>query len=207
MRRFRVFLLSITYASIDRPYFNIIDDMTELAEWDSFYLIVGGAAGALIGLQFVVMTLIAERPGPPAADAGAAFGTPTIVHFGAALFLSAILRAPWQSIEPAVIVWGLMGLGGLAYAVMVIRRMRTQNAYQPEFEDWLFHALLPIAAYGLLALSALAAFSNSRTALFTVGAAVLLLLFIGIHNSWDNITYQVLSKPTEPGEAEESKEN
>ena len=32
--------------------------MTEFAEWESFYLIVGGAAGALIGLQFVVMTLI-----------------------------------------------------------------------------------------------------------------------------------------------------
>ena len=35
--------------------------MKELAEWDSFYLIVGGAAGALIGLQFVVMTLLADR--------------------------------------------------------------------------------------------------------------------------------------------------
>jgi len=30
--------------------------MRELAEWDSFYVIVGSAAGALIGLQFVVMT-------------------------------------------------------------------------------------------------------------------------------------------------------
>jgi len=38
--------------------------MSELAEWDSFYVIVGGAAGALIGLQFVVMTLIAEKPSP-----------------------------------------------------------------------------------------------------------------------------------------------
>lgn len=36
--------------------------MSELTEWGSFYLIVGSAAGALIGLQFVVMTLIAERP-------------------------------------------------------------------------------------------------------------------------------------------------
>ena len=36
--------------------------MSELAPWDSFCVIVGSAAGALIGLQFVVMTLIAERP-------------------------------------------------------------------------------------------------------------------------------------------------
>ena len=49
--------------------------MPEFNEWDSFYVIVGGAAGALIGLQFVVMTLIAERPPLRAAEAGGAFGT------------------------------------------------------------------------------------------------------------------------------------
>jgi hypothetical protein len=46
--------------------------MSELAEWDSFYIVVGPAAGALIGLQFVVMTLSAERPPLRAAEAGAA---------------------------------------------------------------------------------------------------------------------------------------
>jgi hypothetical protein len=75
--------------------------MHELAEWDSFYVIVGSAAGALIGLQFVVMTLIAERPPLRAADAGAAFATPTIVHFGVALLLSALLRAPWPKVTLA----------------------------------------------------------------------------------------------------------
>jgi hypothetical protein len=36
--------------------------MTALGEWESFYVIVGSSAGALIGLQFVVIALIAERP-------------------------------------------------------------------------------------------------------------------------------------------------
>ena len=46
--------------------------MSDLAEWDSFYVILGSAAGALIGLQFVAMTLIAQRPPlrSAAADAG-----------------------------------------------------------------------------------------------------------------------------------------
>src|SRR5947209_9186135 len=108
--------------------------MSEFAEWDSFYVIVGSAAGALIGLQFVVITLIAERPPLRAAEAGAAFATPTIVHFGAALLLSAVLRAPWQVITPAAALWGLMGLGGVAYAVIVARRMRLPTAYHPQFE-------------------------------------------------------------------------
>jgi hypothetical protein len=49
--------------------------MPELVEWDSFYVIVGSAAGALIGLQFVVITLIAQKPTSPALEGGAAFGS------------------------------------------------------------------------------------------------------------------------------------
>jgi hypothetical protein len=101
--------------------------MSELTAWDSFYVIVGSAAGALIGLQFVVMSLIVGRPLIPAAEAGAAFATPTIVHFGAALLLSALLRAPWPTITPAAALWGLIGLSGAAYTVIVARRMRLQT--------------------------------------------------------------------------------
>ena len=160
---------------------------------------MGAAAGALIGLQFVVITLIAERPPLHAADAGAAFATPTVVHFGAALLLSALVRAPWHSIAPAAALWGLVGLSGAVYSVVVARRMRVQGAYRPEFEDWLFHALLPLATYALLALSALAAPSHAGEALFGVGTATLLLLFIGIHNAWDAVAYHVLvNKPDGP---------
>jgi len=31
-------------------------------------------------------------------------------------------------------------------------------------------------------------------ALFITGAAVLLMLFIGIHNAWDAVTYHIFSK-------------
>ena len=36
--------------------------MAALNGWENFYVIVGSSAGALIGLQFVVMTLIANMP-------------------------------------------------------------------------------------------------------------------------------------------------
>jgi hypothetical protein len=166
--------------------------MIEIAKWDSFYVIVGSAAGALIGLQFVVLTLIAERPPTGLAEAGAAFGSPTIVHFGAVLFLSALLHAPWQTITIAAILWGLLGFGGVVYSVIVFRRMRKQSVYRPVSEDWLFHVALPMVAYAILALSSFAASSHARDALFAVGGAALLLLFIGIHNAWDNVAYHVL---------------
>lgn len=176
--------------------------MSELAVWDGFYSIVGSAAGALIGLQFVVMTLVANRPQRHGADAGAAFATPTIIHFGAALFLSALIRAPWKVVTPAAVLWGIAGLSGVAYAVIVARHMKAQTTYQPEFQDWLFHALLPLVAYAILALSPFAAPSHTRAALFGVGASALLLLFIGIHNAWDTVTYHVFVEKRETPEDE-----
>jgi hypothetical protein len=166
--------------------------MTELARWDNFYVIVGSAAGALIGLQFVVMTLLADRPHLGNAEAGAAFGSPIVVHFAAALFLSAMVLAPWTAITIPAAIWGLLGLIGVAYTGIVWRRMRRQSAYKPEFEDWLFHVILPLIAYATLAASSFAAWSHTRESLFCVGGASLLLLFDGIHNSWDNVSYHVL---------------
>jgi hypothetical protein len=69
--------------------------------------------------------------------------------------------------------------------------MWNQSVYKPEFEDWLFHVVLPLAAYALLALSPFAALSHTREALFGVGAAGLLLLFVGIDNAWDSVAYHV----------------
>ncbi len=166
--------------------------MTALAGWENFYVIAGSSAGALIGLQFVVITLLADMPVTQGqAQAGDAFATPTIVHFGAVLLLSAVLSAPWQGCAAAAVLWGLVGLGGIVYEIIVARRMRMQTVYTPEFEDWLFHVLLPFAAYATLAISAFAARLHLRHALFGVAAAALLLLFVGIHNAWDAVTYHV----------------
>lgn len=165
--------------------------MPELSEWDSFYVIVGSAAGGLIGLQFVVMTLIADRPRPNASEAGAAFSTPTIVHFGTVLLLAALLRAPWHAVSSAATVWGFVGLIGVLYVANVTWHMRRQKAYKPAMEDWICHSLLPVIAYVVLGASALAAMSHLHEALFGAGVAALMLLFIGIHNAWDAIMFHV----------------
>ncbi len=177
--------------------------MTVLAGWENFYVIVGSSAGALIGLQFVVITLIAEMPiVRDVKRASSAFSTPTVVHFGAVLLLSAVISAPWQGIAAVAILWGVMGMAGLIYVVIVARHMRIQSAYSPQLEDRLFHVLLPFVAYAALVGSAYAARSNVGGALFGVGAAALLLLFIGIHNAWDAVTYHVFVKRQEQPKAE-----
>jgi len=167
--------------------------MPELDRWDSFYIIVGSAAGALIGLQFVVITLMAERPPPRAALTSAAFSTPTIVHFSVVLLLAALVRVPWDSVMAIADVAGLIGLAGAAYVLLTAWRMRSQTVYKPDGEDWTFHIVVPFAAYGILAGAAFAALSHEREALFLLGGASLMLLFTGIHNAWDSGAYLALS--------------
>jgi hypothetical protein len=105
--------------------------------------------------------------------------------------VSAIISAPWDGIDIVALLWGLVGFSGIVYSVVVARRMRVQTIYRPVFEDWLFHVLLPFAAYATLAGSSFAARSYTRPSPFVVGAAALLLLFVGIHNAWDAVTYHV----------------
>lgn len=169
--------------------------MTPLAEWQNFYVIVGSAAGALTGLQFIVMVLISDMPSNPGEqETSEAFASPTIVHFVAVLMLSASLVVPWHSLGAASLVWLLAGLGGFFYTLLVVRRMRRQSAYRPVFEDWLFHTMLPLCAYAGLSASACVLRARTREALFGIAGTALLLLYIGIHNAWDNVLYLVSLK-------------
>ncbi|HKO21199.1 MAG TPA: hypothetical protein VJX91_00965 [Candidatus Eisenbacteria bacterium] len=167
--------------------------MEALTHWESFYVIVGSSAAALTGLQFVVVTLIAESTLSASGRGLAAFGTPVVVHFCSALLISAVLSAPWSSMTPVVWAMTLTGLGGLGYGIAVIRRARGQDEYAPVASDWIWHTVLPNFAYACVLLAALALPRSAEIALDVLGGAALLLLFIGIRNSWDTVTYIVIT--------------
>jgi len=179
-----------------------------LVAWESFYVIVGSSGAALTGLQFVVIVLIAEVWDRASIRQIDAFGTPTIVHFCAVLLVSAILSAPWHGLSQVSLILGICGLVGVVYEVIVVRRARRQTGYHPVFEDWLWHAVLPLIAYALLLGSAIALRSYSHRVLFVIAATALLLLFIGIHNAWDTVTYIAASGtgPKEPEASEQPQE-
>lgn len=173
--------------------------MAGLQEWQNFYVVLGSAAGALIGLQFVVMTLLTNMPRKvDMAQAGEAFSTPTIVYFATVLVMAAGLCAPWRGVVPVVAFLGAAGLAGLTYCAIVTRRLLRQKAYEPEFEDWLFHAVLPLVSYAALIVAAFGSFAQPVASLFCVAGATLLLLLIGIHNAWDSVTYHVFARKHEP---------
>jgi hypothetical protein len=88
--------------------------LSPLTQWESFYVIVGSSAGALTGLQFVVIALIAEAEAAASMQEVRAFGTPTVVHFCAVLFVSAVLSAPWHALSSAGLALDACGVAGLA---------------------------------------------------------------------------------------------
>ena len=163
--------------------------MESLSAWESFYVIVGSSAAALTGLQFVVVALVVDvRKGTSLREMDA-FATPTIVHFCAVLLASAVLSAPWPSIVGPTINLAVLGAAGMIYALIVTRRSATQTGYTPVLEDRIFHHILPFVAYGVLAIAAVSLRRHTHTALFWIGGTTLLLLFIGIHNAWDTVTW------------------
>ena len=172
--------------------------LTGLAKWESFYVIVGSSAAALTGLQFVVIALGAEANAIKASSVRA-YATPTIVHFCAVLLISAILSAPWQALSQVGIALAACGMAGFGYTLLVVRHARRQADYSPVFEDWLFHAALPLAAYAAILVAASALPRRPTLLLFVIGAAAVLLLFVGIHNAWDTVTYIVVARMEQQG--------
>ena len=166
--------------------------MLPLTAWQNFYVIIGSSAAALTGLMFVVITLVQGTRIRSSGGAFSAFSTPTVVHFSTALLVAAILSAPWQALWNAGLLLGLTGLGGMIYAIIVVRRMLRQTDYQAVPEDWLWYAVFPLVSYLTLVVAAIVLPGNPVPALFGTGAATVLLLFTGIHNAWDAVTYIVL---------------
>jgi hypothetical protein len=177
--------------------------LSPLVAWENFYVIIGSSAAALTGLQFVVIVLGADVGVLGGVPTTRAFATPTVVHFCAVLLISAIMSAPWIRLSNAGIAIGACGIAGFAYAVTVTIQLRRQTAYVPVLEDWIWHCALPLASYVALLPAAAVIRSQTGPSLFTIGAAALLLLFIGIHNAWDSVTYIALQGRGKPEGGEE----
>lgn len=164
-----------------------------LSEWETFYVIVGSSAAALTGLQFVVVALMSEAAGIGGGEEEMqAFGTPTVVHFSAVLLISAICSVPHQSAASLGVTISITAIGALVYEAIVIGRARRTTGYRPVLEDWIWHAILPVTAYGMLLIGGLSV--RTEPSLYIIAAAAVLLLYIGIHNAWDTAVFISVKK-------------
>ena len=168
-----------------------------LAEWANFYVITGAAAAGLTGLTFVVIALAANSNRVMTAGLRA-YVTPTIVHFGTALGLAAFLNVPRLTAINLSVGFGVGGLGGLVYGAFIVAAMRGNSSYVAVREDWLWHAILPTAAYGALLAISLLVQRWMEACLYGVAAVSMLLLSVGIHNAWDVAVSISVRSPEKP---------
>lgn len=166
-----------------------------LTAWSSFYVMTGSSAAALVGLMFVVISLLRAREIETARDGISTFSTPTVMHFGAVLLISAVLSAPWHTPFYAAISVGFIGFLGVAYLMRVAYRTKRYLDYRADLEDWIWYTVLPLVAYGVITIAAIALFTLVVKALFAVGGGVVLLLLIGIRNAWDVVTFLAMGGP------------
>lgn len=161
-----------------------------LAAWSTFYVMTGTSAATLIGLMFVVITLVTRAEQVTQSQEGlSTFSTPTVLHFSAALFVSAILSAPWRAVVYPGALIAVLGLFGVGNAVRIIFRTKRVTEYIPDLEDWLFYTIFPLLAYGAVFAGGIALVTHSDLLFFALAGGILLLIFIGIHNAWDIVTF------------------
>jgi hypothetical protein len=170
-------------------------DALPLARWETFYVIVGSSGGALTGLLFVVVALASDRIRAGSSQGLSAFTSPSIVHFGSVMLVSAVIAMPRDGLSSLAVLLGLCGLAGMVVTVMAVRRIARFDKYQPVAEDWIWHGVLPCAAYAALFVAAIILQSATNTALYIVASVTLVLLFVGIHNAWDAALYSAMYVP------------
>jgi hypothetical protein len=165
-----------------------------LAEWDNFYVITGSSAGGLTGLTFVVIALASDtkRVNFPALRT---YVSPIIVHFGVVLGLAAYLSMPHQGTFTLSLGFGITGAAGLVYIAVIAASIgKISKGYVPVLEDWIWNAVLPAVAYGVMFAIAWLIWRRPEQCMYGAAAASLLLMFIGIHNAWDIAVWNTVHK-------------
>ncbi|HTU81878.1 MAG TPA: hypothetical protein VMF61_07100, partial [Candidatus Acidoferrales bacterium] len=68
------------------------------------------------------------------------------------------------------------------------------DSYRLDAEDWTWYHIVPSILYVLLFAGSLFLGAAHQAGVYAVAAAVLGLLFVGVRNSWDVVTYLVVRR-------------
>ena len=129
-----------------------------LESWRDFYVMIGTASGAIVGATFVVATLAGNMEKRVLGMRG--FITPTAVHLGSVVVVSALLCVPALSAPMLAIFLGAGAIAGAIYGIVVLARIWPLTL---GIDDWLFYGLLPVTCYAVLAAAAVCALDLRRS--------------------------------------------
>jgi hypothetical protein len=157
-----------------------------LSEWHDFFLVMGAAAGTLIGSMFVVVS-IGSGMVKGSTLASRIFVTPTIVHLAVVLMGCAFVMMPTLGRLMLGSVAGVAGIVFLAYAARNVFHIRLRDAV--EWSDHVWYGYCPLLAYAIMVVGAVLVLKSDRHAIEMLALAMALLVISGIRNAWDLILF------------------
>src|SRR5690348_15237537 len=121
--------------------------------WSEFYLLAGSAAAVLIGLIFVVISLMQDRSRSSVLSGAKLYMGPIVLGVSFVLVLSAAALVPGMEPRQFALIASVIAAWGLVRGVMSIRGIHRVRA-EVHWTDIWFYGVLPSAIYlGLGAVS------------------------------------------------------
>ena len=158
--------------------------------WDNFYLLIGGAAGALIGLMFVVITLTGNIDREQSLRAAAIYMTPTVTGFTIVLVLSALTGVRGLPANALAAMLGAIAIAGGLNSILNCWRLMGRGP--PNAAHWTDHwcyGLAPLIVYVAFGGAALAIGAHRSWAADALAAVMVVQLLLSIRNAWDLVTW------------------
>jgi hypothetical protein len=159
----------------------------ELKEWHEFYLMVGSAAGALLALLFVAVSVGVGFLTNRSEGETRTYISSVVVHFSSVVFVSAVGLAPvkWPAFTALVI--GVAGVVGSGVAIMSsIRSFAHRGRLIVPFDRYAYGVIPGLGQAGIVVAAVLFG-AGIHWAPEVLAAALLLLLLINIRNAWDTV--------------------
>jgi hypothetical protein len=157
-------------------------------DWGDFYLLVGSAAAVLIGLIFVVISLMQDRSRSTVLTGSKLYMGPIVLMVSFVLVLSAAALTPklgqlsFAAVTTIVAAWGLVR--GVMSTVGIVRLGKDVH-----WTDLWFYGIAPTALYAALAVVAGQFWWALPCAQFCLAGVIVGMLLLAIRNEWDLITW------------------
>lgn len=158
--------------------------------WHEFYLLAGSAAAVLIGLIFVVISLMQDRSRSSVLAGSKLYMGPIVLGVSFVLVLSAAALTPGITRCAFAAIAGAVALWGLARGVTSTRALwRMSASDEIHWTDPWFYGVYPSAVYATLGCVAIAFWREWRWADDALAVAITANLLLAIRNEWDLITW------------------
>jgi hypothetical protein len=156
--------------------------------WGEFYLLAGSAAAVLIGLIFVVVTLMSDRPRSSVLTGSKLYMGPVVLQVSFVLALSAAALTPGISARAFAALAAVVALWGLVRGVQSIVGIGALKD-EVHWSDVWFYGVFPSLLYVALAAVAVGFWSGQEWAVHGTAAVTTTVLLLSIRNEWDLVTW------------------